>query len=491
MNRPLRRLSIIVTAMFLAIMASTTFIQFFQANSLNNHGRNVRALYREYGRNRGPIVAENGQILVESIPVESPFRYMRTFSGGDPEAAAMWAPVTGFFSIANGATGIERAENDWLNGTASAMWVNRLRNIFAGEDTRGASVEVTAIPAVQEAAWNALGDQRGAVIALDPSTGAILAMVSNPSFDPNELAVHSTGQAASRFQELVATDHDPLINRNIGTLYPPGSTFKLIPAAAAFENGLILPNQLIPAPATYTLPGTSHALRNFGGARCSPTDELTIAEAMIISCNTAFAMLGVELGGDLLRTEAERWGFNSAFNIPMGTAVSAFPSGANFTPDRQALAGIGQGDVTTTPLQMAVMTAAIANNGVIMQPYLVETVRDAHLDVLFSASPHVLRQAVTANTAIELQNMMVATVERGTGTAAQIPGVSVAGKTGTAQTAPGVAPHAWFVAFAPADNPQVAVAVVVENGGNMASEATGGRVAAPIARAVIQAVLNQ
>jgi len=491
MNRPLRRLSFIVALMFLGIMASTTYAQFFNAQALNNDPRNVRALYREYGNNRGPIVASNGQILAESVPVDSPFGFLRTFSGGNVQQAQMYAPVTGYFSIVNGMTGIERAENDYLNGSAAALWVNRLQDMFTGTDRRGASVEVTVVPAVQEAAWNALGGQRGAVVALNPQTGAILAMVSKPSYDPNDLAVHSTGVASERFQELVRADHDPLLNRNISTLYPPGSTFKLVTAAAALETGAVLDGQMIPAPVTYTLPGTSHAMQNFGGASCSPTNEMTLHEAMVISCNTAFAMLGVELGAERLANQAQRFGFNSSFEIPMRSAISGFPSVEGLTPDRQALSGIGQGDVTSTPLQMAMVAAAIANHGVMMQPYLVQTVRDPSLDTIYTASPDTLGQAINSTTAEALTSMMLDTVNRGTGTGARIPGVQVAGKTGTAQTAAGVAPHAWFVAFAPVDNPTVAVAVVVENGGNLASEATGGRVAAPIARAVIQAALGR
>ena len=491
MNKPLRRLSILVALMFLAIMASTTYHQFFNAQALNNDSRNVRSLYREYGNHRGPIVASNGQILVESVPVDSPFGFMRTFSGRNPTQAQMYAPVTGYFSIVNGLTGIERAENDYLNGSAAALWVNRLRGLFTGEDRRGASVELTIVPAIQQAAWDALGGQRGAVTVINPQTGAILAMVSKPSFDPNDLAIHSTAVAGQRFQDLVNAAHDPLLNRNIATLYPPGSTFKLVTAAAALETGTVTDGQLIPAPNSYTLPGTSHALNNFGGASCSPTGEMTMHDAMVISCNTAFAMLGVELGAEALANQAMRFGFNSPFEIPMHTAVSGFPPVAGLTPDRQALSGIGQGDVTSTPLQMAVVAAAIANHGVIMQPYLVQQVRDPDLQTIYTATPEQLGQAINSTTAEALTQMMLDTVNRGTGTGARISGVQVAGKTGTAQTAPGVPPHAWFVAFAPAANPTVAVAVVVEQGGNLASEATGGRVAAPIARAVIQAALAQ
>jgi len=489
MNKPIRRLSLLVAVMFVAIMASTTFTSFVQANALNTNARNVRALYREFGFDRGPIVA-SGQILVDSVPVESPFRFKRTYLGGDPNQAQIFAPVTGFFSIAHGTTMIERTENAYLGGSADELWLGRLRDTFTGAEPRGASVELTIDTATQQAAWNALGGQHGAVIALEVSTGRILAMVSKPSYDPNILSVHSTAQAGAAYQELLNDPDDPLINRTINALYPPGSTFKLVPAVAALESGVVTPTQLIPAPHTFTLPGTTHALQNFGGASCSPAGEMTLHDAMVISCNTAFAALGVELGGQAMAYQAERFGFNSPFDVPMRTAISSFPTDDGFTPDRQGLAGIGQGDVTSTPLQMAVVAAAIANNGNVMQPYLVDLVRDDRLEVVVQNSPRLIRSAMTPTTARLMTDMMVDTVNRGTGTSAQISGIQVAGKTGTAQTAAGVAPHAWFVAFAPADNPQIAVAVIVERGGDLASEATGGRVAAPIARSVIEAYLR-
>jgi len=490
MNGPLRRLSAVVMVLFLAIMASTTFYQFFAAASLNNDGRNVRALYREYGNHRGPIVAGN-QTIAESVPVDTPFGFQRIFSGRDATNAAIFAPVTGFFSIANGSTMVERAENDYLSGRANALWVDRLQNLFTGRETIGASVETTIDPVVQRAAWNALGGQRGAVVAIEPATGRILAMVSKPSYDPNELAVHSTSDASSRYQELLAADHDPLINRAIGALYPPGSTFKLITAAAAMENGLAGGDSVIPAPHRYVLPGTSTTMRNFGDEVCSPDDEMTMHDAMVMSCNTAFAQLAVAVGGDAMRTQAERFGFDDPFEVPMRSAVSRYPGSDGFSPDRVALSGIGQGDVTATPLQMAVVAATIANGGNLMQPYLVDTVRDARLDVVTQNEPNLVRQAISPGTAASLGQMMIDAVRTGTATSAQISGVEVAAKTGTAQWATGEAPHAWIVAYAPADAPQVAVAVIVEAGGNLGSEATGGRVSGPIARAVIEAALGR
>ncbi|WP_425955530.1 peptidoglycan D,D-transpeptidase FtsI family protein [Xylanimonas sp. McL0601] len=491
MNTTLRRLSSVVMVMFLALMVSTTYVQYWRADRLNNDGRNVRSIFREFNNARGPIVVA-GQPIAESVPVDTPFGFQRVYSGGDPEKAQMYAPVTGFFSLVNGSSAIESAENSFLNGQADALWINRLQDMLTGRKTQGSSVELTIDPAIQQAAWDALDGQRGSIVAVDPKTGAILAMVSKPSFDPNVLAVHSTGQAGQAFQDLVNADGNPMINRAIAALYPPGSTFKLIGAAAAIESGKHQADSQIPAPHRYTLPGTRTELRNFGDEICSRSNQMSIHDAMVMSCNTAFAALAVDLGGDAMRAQAAKFGFDDVFRVPMRSAVSAFPSaGDKFTPDRVALSGIGQGDVTSTPLQMAMVSAAIANHGALMEPHLVQTIRDPELEVVEQTEPNKLRDAISPSTADALKQMMVDTVRSGTGTGAQISGVQVAGKTGTAQTAPGVAPHAWFTAFAPADDPQIAVAVIVENGGNMASEATGGRLAAPMARSVIQAALNR
>ena len=490
MNRTLRRLSVAMAVMFLSLMIATTYTQFVSADALNRDPRNVRGIFAEFNNARGPIVV-SGTPIVESTPVDTPFGFQRVFSGGDPTRAAMYAPVTGFFSIVNGSTGIERAANSFLSGRDDAMWVDRLINLLTGRPNQGASVELTIDERIQQAAWDALGGQRGAVVAIDPRTGAILAMVSKPSYDPNLLAVHSTSVANQAYQDALAALDDPLINRTLAALYPPGSTFKLITAAAALEHAGMSNDTVIPAPRTFTLPGTNHALPNFGGVACSPTDEQSLLDAMRVSCNTAFAMLAVELGGDVMRQTAEAFGFGEQFQVPMRSVISRFPGSDGFTGDRVALAGIGQGDVMTTPLQMALIAAAIANDGVIMQPYLIDTVRSADLEVVQIANPRELRRAVSASTAHQLRDQMVATVATGTGTAAQISGVQVAGKTGTAQTAPGVAPHAWFTAFAPADDPQIALAIIVEHGGNLAEGATGGRLAAPMARQIIQAALTR
>jgi penicillin-binding protein A len=480
MNTPLRRIAIVMVAMFVALMGAATWVQFIQAPSLNADSRNVRTLYREFNKSRGPIVI-GGDPVVASSPVKDAFGYQRTYTNGP-----LFAPVTGFYSVVYGRTGIERDSNDFLTGAADSLFLSRVQDLFTGRQPQGSSVELTIDPTVQQAAWDALGDQRGAVVALDPTTGAILAMVSKPSFDPNVLAGHTTTAVNKAYRLLDDDPARPLVNRTIDETYPPGSTFKLIDAAAAIEAGMT-PQTQLSAPQTLPLPGSSATLSNFGGESCGAGPTVTLAEALRISCNTAFAQLGLDLGAAKVRAQADAFGFDADLHIPLKVAPSRFPA----SPDapQTALSAIGQYEVRATPLQMALVSAAIANGGTQMKPYLVARVRNPDLDVVQDTTPQTLGKPISAGTAAALRDMMIGVVANGTGTGARIPGVQVAGKTGTAQTTDNAAPHAWFTAFAPADAPKVAVAVIVEHGGNMGNEATGGRVAAPIARAVIKAVL--
>ncbi|HEY0188097.1 MAG TPA: penicillin-binding protein 2 [Cellulomonas sp.] len=486
MNTALRRLASVVVVMFLVLLAGTTSVQFVQAGSLNSDSRNVRTLYREYGKPRGPIIVD-GESIALSTEVDDSYGYQRSYTQGE-----LYSSVTGFYSVVNGGTGLEKSMNDILTGQSDSLFWSRVQALITGKEPEGSSIELTIDAAAQQAAYEALGDQNGAVVAIEPSTGKILAMVSTPGFDPNTLATHDTTAATTAYQELLAAVGDPLVNKATSENYPPGSTFKLITAAAALESGDYTADTEVSAPDSLTLPGTSTTLNNFGGSSCSSSGEMTLSDALEISCNTAFAQLGADLGDDAIRDQAEKFGFDAEDNltIPMTVADSTYPSDVDAA--QTALTAIGQYDVRATPVQMAMVAAAIANDGELMTPYLVQTVRTSDLDVVSEAEPEVYSQAVSASTAQSLTDMMLSVVESGTGTAAQISGVQVAGKTGTAETGvDGESPHAWFVGFAPADDPQIAVAVIVENGGDAGSEATGGKVAAPIAAAVMQAVIGQ
>jgi penicillin-binding protein A len=481
-NTPLRRLATVMLVMFLVLMGSATSVQYVQAESLNTDSRNVRTLYREYGNARGPIVVADDSVA-QSVKVDDPFGYQREYSDGD-----LYSAVTGFYSIVHGSSQLERAANDQLTGRSDQLFFSRVRDLITGRETQGAAVETTILPAAQQAARDGLGDQQGAVVAIEPSTGRILALVSTPGFDPNDLAAHTSAEANSAYTELAAADGNPLRSNATLETYPPGSTFKLVTAAAALESGQYDEESELPAPVELDLPQTTATIGNFGGGGCGG-DPITLADALRVSCNTAFAQLGMDLGADALREQAQRFGFDDpTLTIPMAVAESTFPASPN--EPQTAQSAIGQFDVQATPLQMAMVSAAIANDGKLMHPYVVDRVRAADLSVVSETEPELLSTAVSPGTATQLTDMMLGVVESGSGTAAQISGVQVAGKTGTAQTSNGAAPHAWFTSFAPADDPQVAVAVIVEHGGAMGSEATGGQVAAPIARAVIQAVLD-
>jgi len=481
-NTPLRRLATTALVMFVALMVGATWVQVGQAAALNDDPRNVRTLYRAFGSARGPIVV-GGTAVASSVPVDDPFNYQRQYTDGD-----LYSAVTGFFSIANGTSGLERAENDVLTGRGDSLFFSRVRDLLTGRRPEGAAIETTIVPAAQKAARDGLGDQRGAVVAIEPSTGKILALVSTPGFDPNALASHDTAAAGAAYAALEAADGNPLSSRATRERYAPGSTFKLVTAAAALAAGRT-PDTLLASPRELALPGTSATIQNFGGSSCG-ADQVSLADALRVSCNTAFAQLGMDLGADAIDAQARAFGFGDpSLTVPQPVVSSVFPAGLD--QPQTAQAAIGQFDVQATPVQMAMVAAGIANGGVVMRPYLVQTVRAADLSVVSEAKPQAYSTAMTPANAAALRDMMVGVVQGGTGTAARISGVTVAGKTGTAQTVPGEAPHAWFTAFAPAEAPRVAVAVLVEHGGSLGNDATGGRVAAPIARAVIQAVLGQ
>jgi len=482
MNEPVRRLSVVTLIMFLALMIAASWTQVIQAGSLNSDARNVRTLYREFGNFRGPFVVD-GESVVFSKPIDDPFNYQRTYTNGE-----LYAAATGYYSIVFGKTALEQTENALLAGTSDALFWNRLRDLFGGREQQGASIELTLRAALQKTAAEALGNQKGAVVALDPKTGAILAMVTSPTFDPAVLAGHDTEDVNDAYAALDADPDGPLINRAIaGDTYAPGSTFKLIVSAAALDAGYT-PDSTVYAPDSLPLPGSSKSIENYGGESCGKSEQITLEQALTVSCNTAFADLGITLGWDAIQKKAIEFGWTDTFRVPLVVTPSRLP----LDPDdaQVAMSSIGQFDVRATPMQMAMVTAAIANKGLLMSPYLVDTARASDLSVIQRSVPTVYGSPLTPSEASQLTQMMVSVVNNGTGTAAKIPGVTVAGKTGTAETGQGTAPHAWFVGFAPAENPVVAVAVIVENGGSLGSEATGGKVAAPIAKKVMMKAIE-
>lgn len=489
MNTSLRRIAVTVMALIVLLLGNATLTQVLTADGLRSDPRNQRVLLDEYSRQRGQISA-GGQLLAYSVSTNGRFRFLRVY----PNPLA-YAPVTGFYSLQYSSSGLERAEDSILNGSDERLFGRRLADFFTGRDPRGGNVDTTIKPQVQQAAWDAMeegcdGPCKGSVVAIEPSTGKILAMVSSPSYDPNLLATHDMAAQTEAWQRLRDDAESPLLNRAISETYPPGSTFKVITTAAALQRGATVNTQLTAEP-RIPLPDSTATLENFGGSACGGGPTTSLREAFARSCNTAFVELGIDTGADALRSTARGFGLDApAPTIPLQVVESRVGP----IPDAAALgmSSIGQKDVALTPLQNAQIAAAIANNGVAMKPYLVDNLKGPDLANIATTAPQEQRRAVSEQVADTLTDLMVA-AEQVTQQKGAIAGVQIASKTGTAEhgTDPrNTPPHAWYIAFAPAQAPKVAVAVLVENGGNRLS-ATGGALAAPIGRATIAAALRE
>lgn len=483
MTRELKRVSVVVFLMFLTLFVSTTIIQYFQAGNLDGDARNARSIYASYDTERGPILVD-GQPIALSVPTTDEFKYQRTYPAGP-----LYSAVTGYYTLGQGSSQIEQSLNDYLSGTSESQFLDYLNRLVTGQNPQGASVELTIDPVLQQTAYDALGDQRGAVVAIEPATGRILAMVSKPDYDPNSLAVHDTQQVIDTYDTLLAADGDPLINKSINALYPPGSTFKIVTTAAAVQTAGLGVDHTEPNLARLPLPGSSNTVSNAGGGTCGGGDTTTIATAFVLSCNIPMAELGMEIGEGALGDMANSFGFGAELAVPMDVSASLYPRGLD---DAQvALSAFGQGSDVATPLQIAMLSAAVANGGTLMTPTLVDEIRAPDLSVLESFEAKELGTPLSSVTASTLSALMVDAVESGAGTNARIDGVSVAGKTGTAENGEGDPYTLWFTGFAPADNPRVAVAVVVEDGGGLGQDGTGNEVAAPIAQRVLEAGLSR
>ncbi len=479
MNRELKRVSFIVLLMFVALFVSSTVIGVFQQDNLRNNPHNVRTLYDSYSAERGPILV-GGQPVAESTPSNDVYKFQRVYT--QPE---LYSAVTGYFTLNQGNTGVEGALNDYLSGSANSQFFDQVNSILTGQSPKGASVSLTIDPTVQQAAYDALGDRPGAVVAIDPKTGAILAMVSQTAYDPNLLASHNSSVVIANYKQLLNDPLNPLVNRAIaGDLYHPGSVFKLIVASAAFDSGRYTPDSTFPNPPTLQLPQSSTYINNAEGGSCGGGDTVSIATALRLSCNIPFAELGQALGPDLIAKYAKAYGYGQPLGIPMSVTPSIYPSGMD--APQVLLSSFGQFDDRVTPLQIAMTTAAIANGGTEMKPTLIQDITAPDLTIIQPFQKSVLGQPISATTAATLTGLMINNVNNGAASNARISGVDVAGKTGTAQNGAGKPYTVWFTGFAPASDPRVAVAVVVEN-----QNSIGNVISAPIAKKVIEAVLNK
>jgi peptidoglycan glycosyltransferase len=487
-NTPLRRVALAVMGMIVVLLLNATYIQVVNADTYRADPRNRRVLLDEYSRQRGQIIA-GGLPVASSVETGGQLRFLRRYLNGP-----LYAPVTGYYSLRYGSGGTENTMDSVLNGSDGRLFVRRLSDLITGREPSGGSVELTINPAVQRAAYEALTRRgyTGAVVVIKPSTGEILAMVSTPSYDPNRLSAHDGAEQEAAWNADTSPQRgSPLTNRALASSYPPGSTFKLVDTAAALESGKATPDTPLTAAAAMQLQGTTTLLHNFADQPCTTGETTTLTQALVRSCNTAFAQLAAIVGENDLRKQAQLFGIGRQdLTIPIPVA----PSTLGAIPDVAALqqSGIGQRDVALTPLQNAMIVATIANGGVRMKPQLVANILAPDLSVLDRFVPEQADTAMSRFTADQIRDMMVA-AENSYRNNGKINGVSIAAKTGTAEHGAdpkNTPPHGWYVAFAPAENPQVALAVLVEDGGDRNLEATGGSLAAPIGRAVIAAALQ-
>ncbi|MBW1596444.1 penicillin-binding protein 2 [Streptomyces sp. JJ38] len=483
MNKPLRRIAIFCGILIMALLVRVNWVQFVQAEELRTDEANRRVLIERYAHPRGDIIVE-GKAITDSVETDDrDFKYKRSYTDGP-----MWAPVTGHASLFK-ATLLEGVHDEILTGTDDRLFFNRTIDMLTGKPMEGGNVVTTLNAAAQRAAFEGLGDKKGAVAAIDPQTGAILALASTPSFDPNSI-VGNTKEASENWVALEEDPDKPMLNRALRETYPPGSTFKVVTAAAALESGQYDIDEPTGIEDPFKLPKSSRELSNFGNPPC---DDATLRVALQWSCNATFAGISHELGNEQMIEIAEKFGYNEdRLDIPVRAAESVYPED---NQPQNAMAGIGQASNRATPLQMAMVTAAIANDGVLMKPYMVDRLEGPR-SVVQQNEPEELSKPLSPENAKKLQQMMETVVEEGTGTNGQLdafPEVAVGGKTGTAQR--GVdnseKPYAWFISYAMTDTGSpVAVAVVVEDSNAERDEVSGGGQAAPIARAVMEAVLE-
>ena len=478
---------------FLAVFLQLNYVQIYAAERISENPANRLQLIREYSIKRGDILTLDGKRIAYSRPTRGLYKFRRVYPEGE-----LYGHITGWYSVRYGLDRLERTYHDQLLGEGGVLSMQDIEDQFLGQGEQGDDVRTTISSQLQKAARDALGSERGSIVAIDPNTGEIRAMWSNPSFDPTPLASFDGKESKRHWESLNPTSPDsPLVNAAATRGYPPGSTFKVVTTAAALQSGRYKPDTVFPDPQALEpcegerqtgdpcLPLTNEDLTNYTKQTCAG-GQIDLFNALRVSCDTTFAIIGLDIPSDV-ESMAEGMGFNEPLPFDVRTDPSQYPHLRDEEAPLRAYAAIGQGDVNATTLQMALVAATVARGGEVPRPRLVREVIDQSGRVVRKFDPEVLGQAMSADVARAVTEMMVAVVNNGTGLSAQIPGVSVAGKTGTSQTVKGENPHTWFIAFAPANDPKLAVAVIVENGGSFGSEATGGAVAAPIAKLVLEA----
>jgi penicillin-binding protein A len=484
-NEAIRNSWIAAVAMFALIFAALSYVQVIGADELKANPWNKRAILQNYCNDRGAIIV-GGTPIAQSVEGSESCKFQRTYT--QPE---LYAGITGYFSQNYGLTGLERAMDEQLAGSSDQLFLDRIGQMFLGNQPKGASVELTIDPEIQRLAYDLIPDgQRGSIVVTNPKTGDILAMVSKPSYDPNQIATQDVEAERLNYTEL---NKVPGINLNqsvsgpTGELLAPGSVFKLIDTAAALSSGKYNADSELPNPAEMTFPGIQYRLPNYAGGNCYTRDTADFAFALQQSCNTPFASIALDLGEQAIADQAAKFGFGQDMGdlLKLDYARSIFPEGLDQTGLAQS--AIGQRDVRATPLQVALMTSAIANGGVQMKPNLIKAVRSPDLRVINEPAPEVLRTSTTPEIAGQISDWMASVVSNGIGRGAAVPGIQVAGKTGTAELGEAGLNNSWFTGFAPANDPEVSVTVVMEG----VDITTGAKLTSPSAKRIFEAVLNK
>ncbi len=489
MNRQIRRLAAGLLVCYVVLFVQLNVLQVGRADQLNANVLNNRQTIRDFNKPRGPIVTADGVVVARSVPTEpgSQFKYQREYPTTD-----LFSNVTGYYTFSFGSTQLERTKGDVLMGTTDEQRLRALGSILGDSDQTG-SVVLTMRADLQRVAADALGAREGSVVVMDPRTGAILAMVSAPRYDPNTIVVPDAKRAEAVLAFLNDYPGKPLLANAYQENYMPGSAFKVITTGVALENGVTSMDRNWDVETEYIPPQTNDPVQNYGGSACGGT----MAEVFYRSCNTPFARLAIELGPQRMVDGVSAWGVGEKIPIDLPRpAASRFGTADFFTDNLPLLAigGFGQGDDAMVPVHMAMVAGTVANNGRMMKPYVVQATVDHDGDVLERTAPEVWKTPISSATASTLTTLMIGVVNLGTGRTMQLaPGpdgqpIQAAAKTGTAQlnTTGPERSNAWIIGFAPVDNPRYAVAVVLKGGPNdEISASTGGRLAGPIAKTVL------
>ena len=489
MNRQLRRLGLIMVVLYAVLFVQLNVLQVANAGKYKTNPLNTAQVIRDFTRNRGRILSADGQVIAQSVAADDRYKYQRQYPLGD-----LFAHPVGYFSLTYGADGVEKAQNDALSGQTNAQRLKGLGSLFRDKATTG-DVTTTLRTDLQQLAKDALGEREGSVVVLDPRTGAVLAMWSWPSYDPNVLSSHDLKAVDAARKALLADDEaKPLLSNAFQERYMPGSTFKVITSTAALENGTTV-DRVFDTERSYVPPLTTNPINNYGGSLCGGT----FLDVFRQSCNTPFARLGVELGADKMVAKTKAFGFGEKVPIDLpGAAASFFGDVKDFAQNDPKLAqsSFGQNEVAVTPLHMALLAASVANKGRMMTPYVVAETHDADGTTLFRHAPSVWKTPMSEDTAATLTQAMTLVAQAGTARCCLKleDGIQAAAKTGTAQLrAPddprGPLSHAWITTFAPAEAPRVAVAVMLKATPEV-TVGTGGTLAGPIARQLLDAALK-